>query len=354
MARIAQDPNVAEPPDFDSQDFRDTCTPLATVERTVDHIINDLKATWTRLNDAKKVAWQLQTEADQEAENEALKIQQEFDQAVALEQQRLEETERREKDKKKPKIKDFTADKPVGNVVTLRPSSYALAKLRDFEYIELHYFSTEGCTEAAKHDLTSVKDTFALMSSNNRLLLKPMAALKPSSKVLRDEDLNWRQMTMAKNNMLHHMGEEGWPNKHVALATFFLRLDCHRLRQQPDSDAVLIIYQAQVRREWHDALKTTNDKEGFDIGIINDQRIDALHTMLLNTRQALAVTRYVPMPEIIPSTVLTPSPFCSYHPLGTLVAMLSSHASHLLHQHHIIHVSLAYMPAAAHPASFFA
>jgi hypothetical protein len=292
MPRITQDPNVAEPPDFDSQDFRDTRTPLATAEHSVDHIINNLKATWTRLNDAKKAAWQLQIEADQEAENEALRIRQEFEQAVALEQQNLEETERRKKDKKKTKIKDFTANKPVGNVVTLRPSSYALTKLRDFEYVELHYFSTEGCTEAAKHDLTVAKDTFALTSSgdSDRLLLRPMAALKPSSKVLRDEELNWRQMTMAKNNMLHHMGEEGWPDKHVvALATFFLRLDCHRLRQQPDGDAVLIIYQAQVRREWHDTLKATNDKEGFDISIINDQRIDALHTMLLNTRQALAV-----------------------------------------------------------------
>jgi hypothetical protein len=295
MPRITQDPNVAEPPDFDSQEFRDTCAPLATAERTVQHILNELRATWTRLNDAKKVAWQLQVEADQEVENGARRAQQEAEQAAALEQQKLDEAERREKEKKKPKIKDFTADKPVGNVVTLRPSSYALSKLRDFEYIELHYFSTEGCAEAAKHDLTVAKDTFALMSSDDRLLLKPMAALKPSSKVLRDEDLNWRQMTMAKNNMLHHMGEEGWPDKHVvALATFFLRLDCHRLRQQPDGDAVLIIYQAQVRREWHEALKTTNDKESFDISIINDQRIDTLHTMLLNTRQALAVTRYVP------------------------------------------------------------
>jgi hypothetical protein len=181
MARITQDPNIAEPLDFDSQDFRDTCTPLATVERMVDHIINDLKATWTCLNDAKKAAWQLQIEADQEADNEALRIQQEFDQVVALEQQKLEETERHKKDKKKPKIKEFTTDKPVGNIVTLRPSSYALTKLCDFEYIELHFF-TEGCTEAAKHDLTIVKDTFALMSSNDRLLLRPMAALKPSPK----------------------------------------------------------------------------------------------------------------------------------------------------------------------------
>ena len=209
MPRINQDPNVAEPPDFDSQEFRDNCAPLATAERTVEDIINGLKATWTLVNDAKKVAWQLQVKADQEAENDALRALQEIEQAAALEQQRLEEAERREKEKKKPKIKDFTADKPVGNVVTLRPSSYALTKLRDFEYIELHYFSTEGCAEAAKHDLTVAKDTFALMSSEDRLLLKPMAALKPSSKVLRDEDLNWRQMTMAKNNMLHHMSEEG-------------------------------------------------------------------------------------------------------------------------------------------------
>ncbi|KAF8797797.1 hypothetical protein BYT27DRAFT_7323004 [Phlegmacium glaucopus] len=231
MPRITQDPNTAEPPNFDSQEFRKTCTPLATLERTVNVIIADLKAAWTHLNNAKKVDWQRQLEADQEIELEAQRVQEEEELAAVLEKTQQEETDRREKEKKKPKLKNITANKTVGNVVIPRPSSYALNKLRYFEYVKLHYFSVEGCAEAAKHNHTVAKDTFSLTSSDDRLLLKPTVALRPSS----------------KNNMLHHMSKEGWPDQHiVCLATFFLQLDGHCLRQQIDGDAILIIYQAQV------------------------------------------------------------------------------------------------------------
>ncbi|KAF8814959.1 hypothetical protein BYT27DRAFT_7324376 [Phlegmacium glaucopus] len=274
MPCITQDPNTAEPPDFDSQEFRETCTPLATLERTVDIIIADLKAAWTHLNNAKKLDWQRQLEADQEVELEAQRVQEEEELAAAIEKTQQEETDRRKKEKKKPKLKNITANKTVGNIVIPRPSSYALNKLRDFEYVELHYFSVEGCAEAAKHDHTVAKDTFSLTSSDDRLLLKPTVALRPSS----------------KNNMLHHMSKEGWPDQHV--------LNGHRLRQQIDGDAVLIIYQAQVRREWHETLKATDDTEAFDISVINDIRIDALHTSLLNSHQAQAVMRCVDLSSL--------------------------------------------------------
>ncbi|TFK18648.1 hypothetical protein FA15DRAFT_549582, partial [Coprinopsis marcescibilis] len=86
---------------------------------------------------------------------------------------------------------------------------YALNKLRAQEYVELYYFTPEGCCEAHNSDQTMV-DALAATHYNNQLILQPMAAHKPLSKVVRDPDLSWSQVLMAKTVMLKHMEKEGW------------------------------------------------------------------------------------------------------------------------------------------------
>ena len=64
--------------------------------------------------------------------------------------------------------------------------------------------------------------------ADNLLLLRPMASHKSSNKVTPDEDLMWRQMSIAKTTLLHHMGRSGWPDQYImALAEFYLNLKSH-------------------------------------------------------------------------------------------------------------------------------
>ena len=87
-------------------------------------------------------------------------------------------------------------------------------------------FTLEGCTEALKIDHTITQDTFT--KAEDTLLLKPMALHKPSNKVIPDEDLNWRQMLIAKSTLLYHISQTGWPEHYVvALAQFYLNLESH-------------------------------------------------------------------------------------------------------------------------------
>ena len=141
-------------------------------------------------------------------------------------------------------------------------------------------------------DRTIAQDAFTFTKSDDTLLLKPMASHKPSSKVVPDEDLTWRQMSIAKASLLHHMAQTGWPEQHIyALAEFFLNLESHPTRLQTDGDTVLLHYQAQVRREWHEALKSTSDEPAFDISVINNRRVEAIGAELWNTRRTEGVLR---------------------------------------------------------------
>ena len=293
MPRITHDPNLEARLDFNSAAYDAVCTALATAE----HITKEAVATW--LSDAwdadhnvRKAAWEEQLREDEAAEADA-RLAREADQQRELEELRKEEeAERKEKEKKRPKVKDFVANRPVKDATQLRPSRFAVHKLDEWEYIELYYFTLEGCTEAVRLDRTIAQDAFTFTKSDDTLLLKPMASHKPSSKVVPDEDLTWRQMSIAKASLLHHMAQTGWPEQHIyALAEFFLNLESHPTRLQTDGDTVLLHYQAQVRREWHEALKSTSDEPAFDISVINNRRVEAIGAELWNTRRTEGVLR---------------------------------------------------------------
>ena len=126
------------------------------------------------------------------------------------------------------------------------------------------------------------------------VLLTPAAAHKPSTKVIPDEKLTWRQMSIGKTSLLQHMEkEEGWPNEHVvAMGTFYVELDLHPMRRRPFGEDALMRYHAEVRRDWHEQLKSTNDNvEPFDISVINQGHLNAIYEVQLSDRQANCVAR---------------------------------------------------------------
>jgi len=296
MPRLTQDPNLAEKPDFTSAAYDAVCQAIAQAEgSTREAVATRLSEAWDVDNATKIAAWEQQVAEDQEVANEAARAREAADQLELEEQRKEDEAEKKEKEKKKPKLKDLAVNRPVRDTTQLRPSRFAIHKLEDCNYVELHYFTLEGCTEAAKHDRTIAQDAFTFTKANDTLLLKPMASHKPSNKVTPDEDLTWRQMSIAKTTLLHHMGTTGWADQYImALAEFYLNLENHPMRLQTDGDTVLLHYQAQVRREWHKALRSTSDEPAFDISLINNKRVDAIASDIWNARRAEGVLRSVP------------------------------------------------------------
>ena len=121
-----------------------------------------------------------------------------------------------------------------------------------------------------------------------------MSSHKPSNKVTLDKDLMWREMSIAKTTLLHHMGRASWPDQYImALAEFYLNLESHPMQLQTDGDTVLLHCQVQVHREWHKALRSTNAELAFDISLINNRQVDTIASDLWNARHAEGVLRLV-------------------------------------------------------------
>ncbi|KAJ3516218.1 hypothetical protein NMY22_g14261 [Coprinellus aureogranulatus] len=130
----------------------------------------------------------------------------------------------------------------------------------------------------------------------DRLLLAPASAHKPSTKAVQDEQLSWRQVSIAKAGLIQAMtNEPNWPREHVtALATHFLELDNHDLRRVEHGEEALVVYSAEVRREWHEELKSTDDSvQPFDVGMINEERLQRVYNRTLSRKQASMLERSV-------------------------------------------------------------
>ena len=304
MPPIFPNPNLEQPPDFQGpgyQAIRDLIiaqAPNTTPAQAADHLL----AAYNANRQARITAWDEQVQLEQEAEN--LRVQQLRDEEEArqAEQDRVAEAEKKELEKKKPKINDFDENRMADSVIVPRLSPFAINKLKSLEYVELAYFTPEGCASVAEESKATAEEAFGLTKVDGFVALKPVASFKASKNVTKDKDLSWRQMTMGKNSMLHHMSKLGWPEKHVnALAHFYFILEDHPMRLLPDGNKILILFQAIVRREWHDAL---DRNEGFNIAKINPETLRAVADEFYDNKRADGLSE---VSSFLPSVYYTSS-----------------------------------------------
>ncbi|KAG2031685.1 hypothetical protein BDR03DRAFT_936269 [Suillus americanus] len=234
MERITSDPVLEVQPNFESAAYRAWLTALMDGGATREEALAQMAEGWGLECQEWIHIWQ------QQIEEEAHELQ-----------------ERTESEKKKPKIGDFDAEITVAD------------KVKNMEYVELWYFSPDGCREAAltSRSTSDSDDAFGFTRVDGMVALKTIASFKASQKALQDHDLSWHQFDLAKTSFLIHIEKNGWPKKHQqALALFFMLITNHEHRVHPRGEKTLLCYAGFVRREWHDQLA---QNQGFNIGTFN-------------------------------------------------------------------------------------
>src|SRR5271156_2424146 len=237
-------------------------------------------------HDARILAWNQQV-ADDAAAAQQLVPEPQVPADPVPQAQPMPEEDRDDVEKKKPKMRDFDDATTVGNYIPPRPAQYALRRIEDFDYVELWYLTTEGCSDATQHQLTQHDDAFGLAKVDNMVTLKSFSSIRASKNVIPDAELSFRQMSMAKNAFIPLMAKYQWSEKAItAFAQLFTQLELHPLRQREFGERALITYQARVRREWHDQLKLGS---AFNIGIINENLLQSTYKELLDQAQLLSL-----------------------------------------------------------------
>ena len=249
MPRIEIDPTRAICPSFDDPEWEFLRESMVNAHQgqppsTLDGAAQQLKDAWARENQRKVDAWNTQLQQDQVEQDRLDTIDRETQAAQQAQQEKDAEEARKDAEKKKPKLFPINQDRYVIKWIGARPATYALNKLSNLEYVELDYFTTKGCREAAADSNKSVsQDTLTFTQVGDTFAIRPMAALRPSKQIRNDEDLSWEEMMDAKNVMLHFMAKSGvWEDEHAtALASFYINLDCHPRKEQKNGKMALLV-----------------------------------------------------------------------------------------------------------------
>ncbi|KAG5639886.1 hypothetical protein DXG03_002592, partial [Asterophora parasitica] len=187
-----------------------------------DEATRNLVKVWTAGLLARKAAWNAQVAANQAAvdqvadEWEAARAQEEAERTatkVLVGMQQLDD-DLGNAPWRKGKMADFNENKSISNYIVPCPVAYAMSKLKNYNYVELWYFTNEGCRDAQSHGRTTVEEALGLECIGSLLVLQPIAAVKASKNIMWDEDLMWYQMLEAKLTFLHHIVRAKWPERH--------------------------------------------------------------------------------------------------------------------------------------------
>ncbi|KAG2029158.1 hypothetical protein BDR03DRAFT_881687 [Suillus americanus] len=277
---LVVDPTLEMVPDFASNLYAGICADLeAATNQTGEEVVAHLVEAWNADHDARVAEWNQDREAEARvlAEAERARTMQENDECIQREAEA--EKERLEGEKKKLKMNSFDHASSVGNYLNPCPAQYAIQKLTNFEYVELWYFSPEGCKDALKFLCLVADNDLSITRTDDQLTLQPTSAFKASKAALADHELSFSIFLRAKNLFLVQISKAKWPQPNIdALSLFFWHLENHSIRNNSDiGDMVILTYASRVRQDWHDRLKRD---EGFNIGNINENLIRTINEEL--------------------------------------------------------------------------
>ncbi|KAG0692685.1 hypothetical protein DFH29DRAFT_817267 [Suillus ampliporus] len=251
------DPSNEVCPDFNGNAYANICDDIcrATAE-TQEAVVLRLTQSWTAGHNQRVDEWNQNREQEIADAVEAHRARAAQEDETRAQQEAEAERERVESEKKKPKMNGFNDKASVGDSISPRPSQYAVQKLNNFEYIELWYFSPDGCKEALR-TAHSVADDFGLTRVDDHLRSVLLMHSKRRNQLWLTMISPFSTFLRSKNLFLMQLNKAKWPQTHIdALSLFFWHLENHPIRNNSDlGDLVILHYASRVCQDWHDRLK---------------------------------------------------------------------------------------------------
>ncbi|KAG2098718.1 uncharacterized protein F5147DRAFT_582938 [Suillus discolor] len=279
MALVA-DPTLEVMPDFAGVLYNSIREDLAAAtNQTKEQVAARLERAWRDGNNVRVAEWNQHHDEEAQAAADAERARAAQEEAERMQHETEAEKERLEAEKKKPKMNGFDEASSVGDFLNPHPMQYAIQKLTNFEYIELWYFSPDGCKDALRSSRSIAENDLSIVRVDDQLALRPSSAFKASKAVIADHELPFSIFLWAKNLFLVQISKAKWPQSHIdALSLFFWHLENHSIWNNSDiGDLVILTYTSRVRQDWHDRLKWD---EGFNIGNINENLLRTINEEL--------------------------------------------------------------------------
>ena len=167
----------------------------------------------------------------------------------------------------------------------IQPTTYALSCVENFEYVELWYFSDEGCANTSRAAQSIVSNALMLARDGDALTLQPSTTSHPSTHAHKDHDLTFTQFLTTYKCFIQHIINTDLPTVNVAsLNSLFTTLEMHLYRHVRYREATLLLYQSWVRVHWHDRIKVN---KGFKIHVIDNTKLNICMVEVVDAVQTI-------------------------------------------------------------------
>jgi hypothetical protein len=272
MPRILINPSSQQRPDYSLPVFEQTRTPLVNDTTSHEQAAVLLTNLWTASNQAEKVLWQAQIDAD-ELEAEAVR-QQEDEARMVREAEALKDKDDLRKEERKKNQAKFLPipDRPVPQRAPVIAAQSATRRMDKGDCVPLWYYTNKGLENALVTYNSVDNDALTLLRRpDGSTSLIPASSTKESKGVIEDRDIEWEDFCIAAPRMIEAMGRANWPPKRIQMmSNFWANLQEHPFRSSgaPFEQKSLLVYQADQRRMWHIAI--TNPHSGYNLSTINE------------------------------------------------------------------------------------
>ena len=274
MATADRDPSSETPPNFQAAAY-------ALIRRA---LIDQHQRDGTELDDegaAKQLldTWEEERQVRQRAWEEAA-AEKEREREEAEAERLREESEARKAEEKKKKVKfpPLVPGLPPPKDSGFRPCQKAITKLGNLEFVELWFFTFDGCKITKEATITEEDNTISFTQENGHIQLRKSSSVASYKHlIVPDERLTWKDLLQAKNVFLECIDKNGWPDSYLKMFTnFYCKLEFRpELRQtHGHGEKILILYHARARREWFDSVRLQNL---FDLSIIDEDWMSEAH-----------------------------------------------------------------------------
>ncbi|KAF9782113.1 hypothetical protein BJ322DRAFT_1022596 [Thelephora terrestris] len=199
------DPTAETEPDYESAVWDAARNAIIAGGKTPEEAIGILREGWRAQHDGALKEWNEHLQRQQEEENKRERGQAD----LSVGEQNTE-----------PDVPEWI-NKPTPSFLDIKPARNILKRLEKKEFIELWYFTAEGCKETSAADLNTPDNLLGLLNTGTGFALHAMGA-PTSSKVIQDEDLSWNQLTEAKTRLVGCMKACGVATSNLPFSNSFL------------------------------------------------------------------------------------------------------------------------------------
>ena len=160
MECLTVDPHTQHCPDFASGTFQQTWQLTINVGLLANHeaAALSLADNWCAWNLEQHQAWDAKVQADEEVVEEARRAAEE---EIAAAQTAAA--------KKRPKMNTVMPGQFMPTDLDIQPATYMLSHLENLEYVELWYFSSEGCADTSHAAQSIISNALMLARDGDTL-----------------------------------------------------------------------------------------------------------------------------------------------------------------------------------------